>query len=112
MIHHQGLRLAPGAYKTSPIESLYTEVNEPPLLIRKQKLALRYYIKLALCPSNPAHNVLYCPQNQTFFETKTNPIKPFSLWIENLVTETQILKSPPPPVIETTKNTAESNKIS
>ena len=55
-------------------------------------------IKLVSCPSNPAHNVLYCPQNKTFFETKTNPIKPFSLWIENLLTKiqidkTQILKS-------------------
>ena len=87
------------AHKTSPIESLYAEVNEPPLSIRRQKLALQYYIKLASCPSNLAHNVLYCPQNKTF-ETKTNSIKPFSLRIENLVTEiqidkTQILKSTP-----------------
>ena len=52
-----------------------------------------YYIKLASCPSNPAHNVLYCPQNKTFFETKTNPIKPFSLRIQNLVTEIQIDKT-------------------
>ena len=44
---------------------------------------------MASCPSNPAHNVLYCPQHKTFFETKTNPIKPFSLWIENLVSETK-----------------------
>ena len=99
-IHHQGLRLALGAYKTSPIESLYTEANESLLLIRRQKLALQYYIKLASCPSNPAHNVFYCPQNKTLFETKTNPIKPFSLWIENLITKiqidkTQILKSTP-----------------
>ena len=33
-----------------------------------------------------------CPQNKTF-ETKTNPIKSFSLWIENLVTEMQIDKT-------------------
>ena len=89
---HQGLRLALGAFKTSYIESLYTKANEPPLSIRRQKLALQYYIKLASCPSNPAHQVPYCPQNKTFFETKTNPIKPFSLRIQNLVTEMQIDK--------------------
>ena len=30
-IHHQGLRLALGAYKTSPIESFYAKANESPL---------------------------------------------------------------------------------
>ena len=64
--------MALGAYKASPIESLYTKVNEHPLSIRRQKFALQYYIKLASCPSNPAHNVLYCPQNKTF-EKKKNP---------------------------------------
>ena len=34
-----------------------------------------------------------CPQHQNFFETKTNPIKLFSLQIENLVTELQINKT-------------------
>ena len=33
-IHHQGLRLALGAYSTSPIESLYTEADELPLTLR------------------------------------------------------------------------------
>ena len=51
-----------------------------------------------MCLSNPAHNVFHRPQHKTFFETKTNPIKPFRLWKENLVTKiqidkTQILKS-------------------
>ena len=87
------MKLTLGANKTSPIESLYTEANEPPLSIRRQKLALQYYIKLASCPSNPAHNVPYCLQNKALFETKSNPIKPFSLRIENLVSEIQIDKT-------------------
>ena len=33
-IHHQGLRLAIGAYSTSPVASLYTEANEPSLKLR------------------------------------------------------------------------------
>lgn len=32
-IHHQGLRLALGAFPTSPVESLYVETNEPPLAL-------------------------------------------------------------------------------
>ena len=36
-IHHQGLRLALGAFRTSPIESLYAESNEPFLYVRREK---------------------------------------------------------------------------
>ena len=41
-IHHQGLRLALGAFRTSPIESLYAESNETSLYIR-EKLSLQCY---------------------------------------------------------------------
>ena len=38
-IHHQGLRLALGAFRTSPaVESLYAESNEPSLYTRREKL--------------------------------------------------------------------------
>ena len=39
-IHHQGLRLALGAFRTSPVESLYAESNEPSLYTRREKLSL------------------------------------------------------------------------
>jgi len=35
-IHHQGLRLALGAFRTSPIESLLVEANEPSLALRRE----------------------------------------------------------------------------
>ena len=37
-IHHQGLRLALGAFRTSPVESLYAESNESSLYIRRENL--------------------------------------------------------------------------
>ena len=36
-VHHQGLRLALGAFRTSPVESLYVEANEPSLYLRREK---------------------------------------------------------------------------
>ena len=58
-IHHQGLRLALGAFRTSPIESLLVEANEPPLKIRREKLAMNYITKVKANPSNPAHDVIF-----------------------------------------------------
>ena len=69
-IHHQGLRLAFGAYSTSPVESLYTEANEPPLKLRHEKLALQYYTRLRSCPLNPAYDCTFNPKYQQHFERK------------------------------------------
>ena len=60
-IHHQGLRLALGAFRTSPVESLYAESNEPSLYTRREKLSLQYTTKLAANPKNPAHNCVFNP---------------------------------------------------
>ena len=35
-IHHQGFRIALGAYTTSPIESLYREANKSLPLLKKR----------------------------------------------------------------------------
>ena len=49
-IHHQGLRLALGAFRTSPSESLLAEANEPSLYNIRLKLSMQYALKLK---SNP-----------------------------------------------------------
>ena len=45
-VHNKGLRLSLGAFRSSPVESLYVEAHEPPLEIRRVKLALQYILKL------------------------------------------------------------------
>ena len=46
-IHNQELRLALGAFRTSPVASLYVEADEPSLYSRREKLSLPYAIRLA-----------------------------------------------------------------
>ena len=43
-IHNQGLRLALGAFRTSPVASLYVEADELSLCSRGEKLTLQYAI--------------------------------------------------------------------
>ncbi|GFN82574.1 RNA-directed DNA polymerase from mobile element jockey [Plakobranchus ocellatus] len=51
-IHHRGLRIALGAFRTSPIKSLYAEAGEPSLEHRRMKLAFnRFKIKI-IAPIN------------------------------------------------------------
>ena len=53
-IHHQGLRNALGAFRTSPAQSRYIEAHEPSLTTRRLKLSLNYVLKLKSLPENPA----------------------------------------------------------
>ena len=89
-IHHQGLRLALGAFRTSPVESLYGESNEPSLYIRREKLSLQYTTKLAANPKNPAHYCVFNPKYVRFYNNTPSAIKPLRLRILPLLEQANI----------------------
>ena len=89
-IHHQGLRLALGAFRTSPVESLYAESNEPSLYTRRENLSLQYTTKLAANPKNPAHSCVFNPKYERFYNNTPSAIKPLGLRIQPLLEQTNI----------------------
>ena len=89
-IHNQGLRLALGAFRTSPVASLYVEADEPSLYSRREKLSLQYAIRLAANPLNPAHEVTFPPNNVNLYEQKPKAIKSFGIRISPLLESANI----------------------
>ena len=89
-IHHLGLRLALGALRTSPVESLYVEANEAPLSLRREKLALQYYTKLQSCTSNPAFECTINPKYKECFARKESAIPTFGIRIQSLLDDSNI----------------------
>ena len=89
-IHHHGLRLALGAFRTLPVQSLYSEDQEPSLYDRRKKLSLQYVTKLASNPNNPVYNDSFNSPNKVLFQNKPNFIKPLGLRIEPLLNESNI----------------------
>ena len=83
--HKEGLRLALVAFRTSPVNSLYVEANEPSLSYRRQKLSLQYFLKLKSNRFNPTHKVVFKPQYKRLFERKPNVIPPFGIRMEAIV---------------------------
>ena len=90
-IHHLGLRLALGALRTSPVESLYAEANEAPLSLRRERLALQYYTKLQSCPSNPAFECTIDPKYKELFARKESLIPSFGIRIQSILDVSNIL---------------------
>ena len=80
-IQNEGLRIAMGAYRTSPAESLCAEANEPPLELRRKKLSLQYALKLSSTPDNPAFDAVFRTPRviKTAVAKNENHIKPFGL---------------------------------
>ena len=89
-IHNQGLWIALGAFRTSPVASLYVEADEPSLNSRREKLSLQYAIRLAASPSNPAHEVTFPPNYVDLYEQKPKAIKSFDIRISPLLESANI----------------------
>ena len=99
-IHNAGLRLALGAFSTSPVSSKYTEANETPLEQRRLKLSMNYYLKTRACTDNPAHHALheFDPTTRDLYLSKPNgkggmtrpPTQPVGLKVEEALTSADI----------------------
>ena len=58
-IHNQALRLCPGAFRSSPLDIIYVEANEPSLRYCRSKLSMQYGIKLKANPDIPSHEFVF-----------------------------------------------------
>ena len=76
-VHKQDIRLNLEVFRSSPVESLYVEAHEPPLEIRREKLALQYILKLKANPGNPAYGVVFNPKNQILYADKESATDSF-----------------------------------
>ena len=81
LIHHQGLRIALGAFCTSPAQSLYIEAHEPSLTTRRLKLSLNYVLKLKSLLENPAYSCVFEPENTKLFEASESKVPPLGIHI-------------------------------
>ena len=71
----QGIRLCLGAFRTSPVQSLYVEANEPSLGMRRIHLSLQYCVNLMSNEVNPAYSVVFQSDFVATNEAKERAIK-------------------------------------
>ena len=119
-ICHESLRLALGAFRTSPIDSLYAKAHKVPLQIRSEKLALQYYTKLKSPPSNPEYDCTFETKYGQYFDQKEKSIRPFGLCMEPILKEStiplnnihkSILPQIPPWIIKNPKVNLQLNQL-
>ena len=85
-IHNQGLRLCLGAFRTSPVESVYVDAHEPCLGARRAKLSLQYASKIKSLNKHPAHNAVFDNKYMKLFDARPSAIRTFGLRIKQFLT--------------------------
>ena len=55
----QRLRLSLGAFRTSPVDSLYVDADEPSLGAKLSKQSQQYTSRIKPLPKHPAHDVVF-----------------------------------------------------
>ncbi len=76
--------------RTSPADSLAVEADELPLSIRRDKLALQYISKVAACPENPVHDIIFEPKYGGLFEMKPSSIATFGIRYQDAVKDLKL----------------------
>ena len=89
-VHNLGLRICTGAFRTSPVESIYIDSDELPLDLRRQELGLRYIQRLKNNPQNPAYKVFSSCNSRAFDKPRSS--KPFQVRINEEIQDEAIKK--------------------
>uniref|UniRef100_A0A2P2I4W4 RNA-directed DNA polymerase from mobile element jockey-like n=1 Tax=Hirondellea gigas TaxID=1518452 RepID=A0A2P2I4W4_9CRUS len=65
-VHNAALRLCTGAFRSSPVPSIYAESGEPPLNVRRMQLSLQFFTHIELLPTSPTYETIHqrTPESQ------------------------------------------------
>ncbi|GFV00312.1 putative RNA-directed DNA polymerase from transposon X-element [Trichonephila clavipes] len=76
-IHHSALRIISGAFRTSPVTSLYVVCHQPPLELRRRQLSANYFIRAMSVPAHPLKPFSLATGLTRLYDTRSFNIKPF-----------------------------------
>jgi ribonuclease HI len=99
-VHHTALRLCSGAFRTSPIESLYVDCCEAPLDLRRKILTLNYFFNISSHANHPFRHYSLNPYIIRLYNARRSCIQPFHLRIRDILNDfnfhnTEILVAEP-----------------
>ena len=98
-IHHSGVRLATGAFRSSPISSLLIDAGEIPLELYRQSSIVRYWFRIQRTPNSRAYAVVNRNTFNNYYVNHPRCPKPFSFRIKNILETMNISRNPVCPVI-------------
>ena len=96
-VQNDALRLATGAFKSSPVMSLRADSGIPPLAIRREQLMLQYYTRALKCPGSLIYDCVTTPNDRVpnLFSTRTHQLIGYrNITLENVMPVSPSFVSP------------------
>lgn len=89
-IQHSAIRIALGAFITSPIQSLLTLANELPLEIRWKSQALNYAITVSTNPRHPNYTITFNRRFRTIYQRNPRTTPPLYERVNRVLSDQNI----------------------
>ena len=84
-IHCMGLRIALGAYRTSPLKSLCCEAGIPPLEYRQQQFLVSYCSNIWAQPEHPNYKIIFDQNLYSPYQNRSTITRPVSVRFHELL---------------------------
>ena len=97
-VHHAGVRLATGAFRSSPIPSLLVDAGVLPLDIHRQSLLLRCWYRLRRLPASPSCVAVVRDSGSHLFLSRPSFPKPFGFRVMSSLESLSVPSLPVCPV--------------
>ena len=92
-IHHAGIRLATGAFKSSPIPSLLVDAGELPLELYRQSAMTRYWYRLQRMPDSLAYKVARIQNFNHFYQEHAKFPQPFGFRVKQVLLDFNMMRN-------------------
>ncbi|GBN33358.1 hypothetical protein AVEN_186007-1, partial [Araneus ventricosus] len=76
-VHHSALRICSGAFRTSPVESLYVICHQLPLHLRREKLSSLYFFRAMSVTMHPINQLALPIGLRRLYDSRSSHILPF-----------------------------------
>ena len=83
-IHNLGIRIATGAFRSSPVVSICAESGEPPLHIRQRRNILSYAAALSSLKDHPTYKFVFEPNFQDLYAVKPLHSRPLGIRLKEI----------------------------
>ncbi|XP_042911389.1 uncharacterized protein [Parasteatoda tepidariorum] len=93
-VHHAALRISSGAFRTSPVESLYVVCQQIPLHLRRMQLSLTYYFSVMSSKSHPLKHDAISSSLERLYLARPSHIRPFHARTRSLIQTFDICELP------------------
>ncbi|XP_042908355.1 uncharacterized protein [Parasteatoda tepidariorum] len=93
-VHHTAMRICSGAFRTSPVESLYSICNLSSLYFRRMQLCLTFYFRVMSSKSHPLRQEVIPLSLRRLYDARPSYTPPFNARMRTVIQTFNFCESP------------------